>query len=129
MKLDSNNQPYEFGKKMDDHIIGREKDFYVNFITPLFTDTVNADNISMFSIGNPYDLIVFLPEDKRLFDELKIIKKTEKYIQTSNSPSLDPIKQRILSEKAQQNSDRKRNLLNLLKKILEIQKCISMAQR
>lgn len=115
VKLDTNNQPYEFGKKMDDHIIGREKDFYVNFITPLFTDTVNVDNVSMFSIGNPYDLIVFLPEDKRLFDELRTIKKTEKYIQTSNSPALDPIKQRILSEKAQQNSDRKRNLLNHLK--------------
>lgn len=115
VKLDTNNQPYEFGKKMDDNVIGREKDFYVNFISPLYSDSVNADNINMFSIGHPNDLIIFLPDDKRLFDELRLIRKTEKYIQTTNSPVLDPIKQHILSEKAQQNLDRKRAVINQLK--------------
>lgn len=115
VKLDTNNQPYEYGRKMDDAVIGREKDFYVNFITPLFSDSVNADNVEMFSVGHPNDLIVFLPEDKRLFDELRLFRKTEKYIQTTNSPALDPTKQRILSEKIQQNQDRKRAVVNQLK--------------
>ena len=115
IKLDSNNQLYEFGKKLDDNLIGKDKDFYLNFITPLNANSITTNNVSMFSIGRPNDLIVFLPEDKRLFDELRLIRKTEKYIQTTNSPALDPTKQRILAEKAQQNVDRKRSVLNLLK--------------
>ena len=115
VKLDSNNQPYEFGKKLDDNVIHRDKDFYVNFITPLNVNAVTTGNINMWSAGRPYDVIVYLPEDKRLFDELRLIKKTEKYIQTTNSPSLDATKQRILSERAQQNQDRKRTVLNQLK--------------
>lgn len=115
IKLDSNNQPYEFGKKLDDNIIGREKDFYVNFITPLNANAVTTANINMWSAGRPNDLIVYLPEDSRLYDELRLIKKTEKYIQTTNSPALDATKQRILAERAQQNQDRKRTVLNQLK--------------
>ena len=115
VRLDTNNQPYEFGKKLDDNTIGRDKDFYVNFITPLNGNSVNSANVSMSSIGRPNDLIVFLPEDKRLYDELKLIKKTEKYIQQTNSPALDAIKLRILSEKAQQNQDRKREVINQLR--------------
>jgi hypothetical protein len=101
---------------LDDNVIGRDKDFYVNFITPLNANSVSTTNINMWSAGRPNDLIIYLPEDKRLFDELRLIKKTEKYIQTSNSPSLDATKQRILSERAQQNQDRKRTVLNQLKK-------------
>ena len=115
VKLEANNQPYEFGKKLDDNILAREKDFYVNFITPLNTNSVTTSNVNMFSIGRPNDLVIFLPDDKRLFDELRLIKKTEKYIQNTNSPSLDPTKLRILSEKAQQNKDRERIVLNNLK--------------
>lgn len=115
VKLDTNNQPYEFGKKLDDNVVGRDKDFYVNFITPLNANSVTTSNVNMFSIGRPNDLIVFLPEDKRLINELRLIKKTEKYIQTTSSPALDATIQRILSEKAQQNQDRKRSVLNQLK--------------
>jgi predicted transcriptional regulator len=115
VKLDTNNQPYEFGKKLDDNVINREKDFYVNFITPLNANSITVSNVNMFSIGRPNDLIVFLPEDKRLFDELRLIKRTEKYIQLNNSPSLEATKHRILSEKADQNQIRKRTVVNQLK--------------
>ena len=115
VKLDLNNQPYEFGKKLDDNTLGRDKDFYVHFITPLNANSISTGNINMWSAGRPNDLIIYLPEDKRLFDELRLIKKTEKYIQTTNSPSLDATKQRILAERAQQNQDRKRTVLNQLK--------------
>ncbi|MBN8706499.1 MAG: BREX system P-loop protein BrxC [Bacteroidetes bacterium] len=115
VRLETNNQPYEFGKKLDDNLIGRDKDFYVNFITPLNANSISTANINMWSAGRPTDLIIFLTEDKRLFDELRLIKKTEKYIQTTNSPSLDATRQRILSERAQQNLDRKRAVLNQLK--------------
>jgi hypothetical protein len=115
VKLDTNNQLYEFGKKIDDNIVGRDKDFYVNFITPLNTNTITTSNINMWSAGRPNDLIVYLPENRRLMDELRLIKKTEKYIQTTNSPALDPTKERLISEKSQQNQVRKRVMVAQLK--------------
>jgi hypothetical protein len=115
VKLDTNNQPYEFGRKLDDILIGREKDFYLNFITPFNSNSITSSNVTMFSVGRPNDLIVFLPENNRLFDELKLIKKTEKYIQLTNSPSLDISKQRIIQDKATQNAERKGSILNQLK--------------
>ena len=115
VKLDTNNQPYEFGRKLDDIIIGHEKDFYLNFITPFNTNSITKTNINMFSVGRPNDLIVFLPENNRLFDELRLYKKTDKYIQITNSPSLDITKQRIIQDKATQNAERKKTILNQLK--------------
>lgn len=115
VKLDTNNQPYEFGKKMDDSVLGREKDFYVNFITPLNANSVSTTNINMWSAGRPNDLILLLPEDKRLFDELRTIERTKLYVQTTNSSTIDPTKQRILEDKARQNQDRIIALVKQLK--------------
>lgn len=115
VKLDINNQPYEFGRKLDDILIGRDKDFYINFITPFNSNSITKSNVNMFSMGRPNDLIVFLPENNRLFDELKLFKKTEKYIQLTNSPALDISKQRIIQDKATQNAERKGTILNHLK--------------
>lgn len=54
VKLDTNNQPYEFGKKLDDSNNWiRDKDFYVNFITPLNANTISTANINMWSAGRP----------------------------------------------------------------------------
>ncbi|MDD4821065.1 MAG: BREX system P-loop protein BrxC [Bacteroidales bacterium] len=118
VKLDTNNQAYEFGKKLDDNLLGREKDFYLNFITPFNANSITSSNIHMFSVGRPNDLIVFLPEDSRLFDELKLIKKTEKYIQLTNSPSIDSAKRQIIQDKATQNAVRKVAILAQLKESL-----------
>lgn len=117
VKLDGSNQVYEFGRKVDDNIMGKEKDFYVNFITPLNVNSIATGNVAMKSVGNT-DLIIALGDDARLLDELRLIEKTKKYIQTTTSPNLDPTKQRILQEKGQQNADRKRNLINSIKDLI-----------
>jgi predicted transcriptional regulator len=117
VKLDSSNQVYEFGKKVDDNLMGKERDFYVNFITPLNVNSIATANVAMKSVGNT-ELIVALGDDARLLDELRLIEKTKKYIQTTTSPNLDPTKQRILQEKGQQNADRKRNLINSIKDLI-----------
>ena len=117
VKLDANNQSYEYGKKIDDNLIGRERDFYVNFITPLNANEITTSNVAMMSIGKT-DLVVHLSQDRRLYEELRLIIKTEKYVQTTTSPNLDPTKSRILGEKAQHNTDRKRLVINRLKELV-----------
>ena len=117
VKLENNNQSYEYGKKIDDNIISKERDFYVNFITPLNPNEITTTNVSLKSFGNT-DLVVHLPQDIRLFDELRLIIKTDKYVQTTTSPNLDPTKKRILDEKTQYNTVRKRIVINRLKDLV-----------
>lgn len=118
VKLDGTTQIYTYGKKLDDNLIGSDKDFYLNFITPLNPNMNARENIAMFSMLNPRDLIVYLPEDKKLYNELRLIRKTESYIQTTRATTSDPGKERILSEKAHQNEDRKRSVVAHLKEYI-----------
>jgi len=113
VKLDTNNQPYEYGKKLDDRVIGREKDFYVNFFTPLNLNSIATSNPGMSSVSRTNDLIIVLPADSRMLADIKLIRQTEKYLQTTDGS--DATKSRILAEKAQQNQDRKRAVQNQLK--------------
>lgn len=117
VRLDKIAQPYEFGKKLDDFAIST-RDFYVNFITQFNLNGTNAANIQFFSMGKPNELMVLLPEDKRLHIDLPLWIKTEKYIQTTQSPALEVAKQQILREKAQLNQDRRRNLISQLKEMM-----------
>jgi hypothetical protein len=109
VKLDSSYQPYEFGKKIDDHLIGKEKDFYVHFITPLNPNEITKANISMQSMGK-LDLIIYLPDNDRLVEELRMHKKTSKYISLKTSSNLKPEVKKILSEKGELNQERRNNL-------------------
>lgn len=117
VKLDNIGQPYEFGKKLDDTAI-TTKDFFLNFITQFNQNGTNADNISFFSMGRPNELIVLLPEDSRMHIELPLIVKTDKYIQTTQSPALEVSKIQILREKAQLNQERRRTLGSQLKEMI-----------
>lgn len=113
VKLDSNNQVYEYGRKLDDALVGKERDFYLHFVSPL--NPLNAININMYSAGRPNDMVVLLPDNNRLNDDLRLIKKTEKYVMNVNSPNLDATKQRIIVEKAQHNVTRKQTIIQHLR--------------
>jgi hypothetical protein len=117
VKLDNIGQPYEFGKKLDDTTL-TQKDFFVNFITQFNLNGTSEANISFFSMGRPNELIILLPEDSRMHIELPLIVKTEKYIQTTQSPSLEVTKIQILREKQQLNNERRRTLLAQLKEMI-----------
>jgi hypothetical protein len=117
VKLDNIGQPYEFGKKLDDTAL-TQKDFFVNFITQFNLNGTSEANISFFSMGRQNELIILLPEDSRMHIELPLIVKTEKYIQTTQSPSLEVAKIQILREKQQLNNERRRTLLNQLKEMI-----------
>ena len=117
VRLDNLGQDYEFGKKLDDVAI-TQKDFYVNFITQFNLNGTTEANISFFSMGRPNELIVLLPEDSRMHIELPLIVKTEKYIQTTQSPNLEVAKNQILREKARLNIERRKVVHNQLKEMI-----------
>jgi len=114
IKLDGSNQPYEFGRKIDESLRSRDADIYLHFITPLYTNTSEVTNLAALSMDGR-DLIVHLNCDVHFLNELRLICKTDKYIQVNNSIDNDPIKHRIMQEKSAQNSERKKALLIKLK--------------
>jgi energy-coupling factor transporter ATP-binding protein EcfA2 len=80
VRLDGTSQFYEFGRKLDRGQYGRDQDFYVHFITPMFEDYIAKSDLAWMSASTT-DLVVDLKlVNSRLFEELKMYKQTEKFI-------------------------------------------------
>lgn len=97
---------YPFTRKLDDEAFSRESELAINIITPLNNDKIDYSSIKMKSIEKTTELFVLLQEDKKLFDDLDLYKRTNKYIQqNTNSGSSEEVR-RIIQEKRIQNSER-----------------------
>ncbi|UIJ35077.1 BREX system P-loop protein BrxC [Allobranchiibius sp. GilTou73] len=112
LKYAKNGQDFPFGYKLDDVVQGNQRELTVHFITPEtnYTDT----EIAAQSMGKD-ELRVFLGRDKRLFADLRLLLKTEKYAkQRTNSGAL-PSTQAILQSKQVLNAEREKELIERLR--------------
>ncbi|MFC1796590.1 BREX system P-loop protein BrxC, partial [Pseudomonadota bacterium] len=114
---DRNNQSYRFTRKIDGKTQGREYDLSINVITPLNDEFESLQSIMLRSSGLG-ELIVALPADDRLFRELNLYRKTDRYIRHNTSASQSESTTRILSAKAEQNRLRRGEIEERLKQIL-----------
>jgi len=113
-----NKQEYEFSSKIDGTILGREKELTVEIITPNFHDHDRDDFFKSQTMGYNTLLMMVLPYDEHMLKDVRMYLKTEKYIKLSQSTTNKDNVKRILYEKAQQNSIRRRALETLLRKLL-----------
>lgn len=60
----------------------------------------------MKSIEKTRELFILLQKDKKLFDDLDLYKRTNKYLQQNTSSGLSEEVRRIIQEKKIQNSER-----------------------
>lgn len=118
IRFNENRQDYEFSHKINGTLVGREKELTIDIITPDFELYNSADYFKAQTMGVQTLMMMVLPDDKRLLQEARMFKKTEKYIpQQQNSGNSESVK-RILYEKGVENNERKRNLRLLLNKML-----------
>jgi hypothetical protein len=118
IKFNLNKQEFEFTRKVDGMLFGREKELKIEIISP---NSEQYSNDIYFSANTTADhalMIVKLPEDKRLIQEVRMYLQTEKYIKQNQSSSNKQSITRILFEKGQQNSDRKKLIGNQLNDLL-----------
>ncbi|MCZ4262600.1 BREX system P-loop protein BrxC [Limimaricola sp. G21655-S1] len=108
---------YLFTRKLDDHVIGREYELAVNIISPLSDDVDSPDAIRMNTMSRE-ELAVALRPDSNFVRDLRLFKQTDKFIRQSRSGSPQPGRDRIISEKGEQNSRRFRDLEMRLRKLL-----------
>ena len=100
-----NNQAYRFTRQIDGKTQGHVQDLTINIITPLHDEYDNLQNVTMRAMGLG-ELLVVLPADDRLFKELHLYKKTDRYIRHNTSASQNDATSLILASKAEQNRHR-----------------------
>ncbi|MCK5783934.1 MAG: BREX system P-loop protein BrxC, partial [Desulfobacterales bacterium] len=110
-----NDHNYPFGRKMDNQLYGREQDLSIHIFSP-FNDN-DEKTVKTQSIGRD-ELLVMMPPDKRLWDDLLLLKRTDKYIRQNVTITQKDSVRHILSEKTSRNRERLQNLQQQIRTIL-----------
>lgn len=118
IKFLDNKQDYEFTKRIDGVILGRERELAIEIITPNCDNFGNPDFYKAQTMGYQTLMLMALPADERIVKDARLYLKTEKYIRQNNSTGNKDSIKRILYDKGQQNAERKRNLTQLLKGLI-----------
>jgi len=113
----SNGHDYGYARKLDDKLFGRDYELSINIATPFNENIDNEAVLKAHNMGKN-ELLVVMPADKRLVDDLAIYKKTEKYINQNHSSTQKDTIKKILTEKAHQNTTRLKNIELKAKELL-----------
>ncbi|MCR9111160.1 MAG: BREX system P-loop protein BrxC [Rhodobacteraceae bacterium] len=108
---------YPFSRKLDDHLLGRDYELAINVITPFNEDAATPETIRMRSMTRE-ELAIALKPDVRFMRDLRLFKQTDKYIRQARSGSGQPGRDRIISEKGEQNGRRAKDLELRLRKLM-----------
>jgi hypothetical protein len=112
-----NNYDYEYSRKLDGRLQGREHELTINVITPLHENADNEAALAMQSMGFD-ELLVIMPADSRLVNDLLMYKCTDKYIRQNVTIAKQEGIKRILEFKASSNRTREAQLKESIKALL-----------
>lgn len=120
LRYDQRHQ-YPFNRKLDEQNYGPQtNDLTLHIITP-YADRYSQfteDATCILNTGSQQEVLVRLPDDPILVDELVELVKTDQYLIRKDSGSLTKSIQSILATRSQQNSDRRSNISTLLKDLI-----------
>jgi len=127
IRFDENGQDYPFGRKLDDHVLGREYELAIHVITP-FHDQFDNEIILRAQAMGRNELLVLMPPHDRLVRDLRLYKQTDKYVQQNISLTQQETVKRILQDKQLQNLERARALSLMVQDLLGEAKLIVNGQ-
>lgn len=108
LRYDDNKQDYPFTRRLDGQAFkGREHDLSLHIASDLHESYADQTALVNQSMGKA-ELLIVLPSDVRLIEDLKLFLKTEKYYRQNYTPTLPETRRRILQERQQSNNDRLR---------------------
>jgi hypothetical protein len=113
IRYDDNGHDYAFSRKLDDQLYGRDYELAVHVISPFHENCGNIDILKSNFLGKPEITLVLLQDD-RIYRDLILYKKTDKYVRLNQGSAQQEVVARILIEKAQQNRKRYEELLTRL---------------
>lgn len=111
-------QYFEFTRKVDGVLYGREKELTIELVTPNFDRYDDQNYYQGLSMGNQTHMLIKLASNDRIVRDARLYIQTNKFIKQKQSTSnVDEVK-RILFEQGQQNQERKRELQTTLDDLL-----------
>ncbi|WP_414571185.1 BREX system P-loop protein BrxC [Nostoc sp. CCY 9925] len=117
----SQRHKYPFNRKLDEQTFGQQtNDLTLHIVTP-YAESYAAMQDDAFCIGTTgsrYEVLVRLPDNQRLLDDLNILIKTDEYLRLKNSSNLSPSIQRILIARGDENSKRRQELKVILEDLI-----------
>jgi dGTP triphosphohydrolase len=108
---------YSFSRKLDDQLLGRDYELAVNITTPFNDEAETPEALRMRTLTRE-ELAVVLKPDVRFMRDLRLFKQTDKYIRQARSGSGQPGRDRIISEKGEQNGRRAKDLEQRLRRLM-----------
>ncbi len=105
IRFDESGQDFPFARKLDDQLQGKEYEVAIHVISPFNEHFDNEEILLSHTIGRD-ELLVVMPADNRLVQDLLLFKRTEKYIQQNISVTQQEAIKRILTDKSFSNRER-----------------------
>ncbi len=100
---------YPYTRMLDDSALGRTYELAINAISPFHDDVDSPEAIRMRSMGND-ELSVVMSADQRFIRDLTLFKQTDKFVRQARTGSPQPGRDRIVSDKGEQNRRRQKDL-------------------
>jgi hypothetical protein len=114
---DASNLDFDFTKKVDNKAYGRDYELTVQITSPEHEHVGNPTAFISMTMGLPL-LIIALPAEKRIIQDLYLYRKTERYIQQATTTNQTETIQKIISDKRSQNDRRYINLTHDLQTLI-----------
>lgn len=109
IRFEENNQDFAFARKLDEQLMGRDYEMTIHVASPFHEHFDSEETLKMHSLGRD-ELLLILPADVRLVQDLLMYKRTEKYVQQNISVTQQETIKRILTDKSFQNRERLQTL-------------------
>jgi hypothetical protein len=123
IRYDQNGQDYQFSRKLDERLFGREYELAIHVVSAFYEHSGNDEILRMQSMGRD-ELLVIMPADERVMRDLLMYKRTEKYIAQNISITQQDTVKRILTDKGFQNRERYGDLQQHIGKLLSKSKLV-----
>ncbi len=117
----SNRHLYGFNRRLDNQANGQQiNDFGLHVVTPYADQygTLKADVECLGATASGQEVLVRLPDDPMLLDEVNELVKTDKYIRRKNSGNLTPSIRKILDGRSDENSKRRERVETTLRRLI-----------
>ena len=119
LRYEDNKQDYRYMRMVDEQrLSGREQELILEIITPDFPEYDQPTQLANRAMGENTKAVFVLPANKRLIPDCRMYLKTERYLRHNKSTNITPRKQLIHQQKGQQNTERYRKLIEVLRREL-----------
>ena len=113
IRYEKNRQDFEFGKRIDQNAIGREKNLWIHFISPLASSDCLS---SWFANSSQHNEILFVLEPvNSLSDDIRKYLKTTSFCEAKLNGGVSDSQRKILESKVSENNKLKTSIVTQIR--------------